>query len=1017
MSSDEKIDFIDTVAQRGQQISTEVLAGADGFSSGRTESYPMEGGMLEDKVPVVQIGRFDVEQVLGKGGMGIVYSAFDPKLNRMVAVKVLRYSSASQSDQVQLQARLLREAQALAKLSHENVVPVYEVGESSQGVFIIMEYVEGRSLAKWLRSSARPWQEVVRHFIAAGRGLAAGHTAGLIHRDFKPDNVLLGNDERVRVIDFGIVASAVLPVPSVALGDSDTGHGLTMQGSVLGTPMFMSPEQHTGGVIDERADQFSFCASLYWALYAQAPFEGESYEKLSQNILDGKLREPPKGHKVPVWLHAVLLRGLCTEPSGRFSDMNSLLTALSRDYKRRSRRRLLAGAAVGILGLGGIVGRVVFGAAPETSCDRSGDAIHQVWNESIANSLTQGFLATGRAHAPRTAAQIRTTLNDYASEWELHRVHTCEATFKRGQQSQGLLDLRMECYDRRLSEVSALIVIWSQQVDGKLVDHAIEAASELVPLASCEDTESLTAGEKLPEQPALRASVKRARTLMANAQALYVSGKYSESLNALLAIRGNGDIRSFAPLEASILLLEGQCHAGMGKYKAALERYKEAVRLAASAHVAPVEADAWKGITSATAKLGKFSEAMTFGETALLSIGRLGTEYKRHGALLFTLAEIARKQGQLKEAQKMYSEALLVVSDKLPDDSAVLLAGLEGMASLYRTLGKFSEAKETHLEILSRREMKLGSNHPDIGISLQNLGAIEIDLGDYSEAEIHLLRALKVFKDNLGRMSVQAGVVESSLSSLYFNWQKPEKAIAHGREAIAVFSSVYKQGHHRTAEAQLVLGEALGSRGQLEEAQLLLEASLKGQRALFGEAHEKVAGVEYALATVQLAKKNYSLALIHARAALRIWKEANGDRDPNVGVALGIVAKILVAEHKVEEASERYLQSLEILVAKVGASHPTVSITKIDYAKNLLAMKKYRLAEEQASQVLLVVKKQKNSVLTNYAKVTLAEILWDGPGDRDRAKGLMTECLRYYQSTGDVSAIVEIEEWIEKHGT
>ncbi len=313
-----------------------------------------------------KIGRFVVVRELGAGGMGAVYAAHDPQLDRQVALKVMRESRGDEEDRV----RMLREGQAMARVTHANVITVYEVGTEGDTVFLAQELLDGGTLATWL-DAARPQDAILDKFIAAGRGLAAAHTAGLVHRDFKPDNVLLGKDGRVRVADFGLARSSIALGAIDALAVTTRGGGpprtetdltaspmsdLTRTGTVMGTPMFMAPEQHKGERADARSDQFAFCVSLYHALYKAWPYEGKTAPALAQNVIDGRLEPAPKSSTVPAPLRKVLLRGLATDPAARYPTMEALLADLERIIRPPQKSRavwlvplvVLAVAAAGV---------------------------------------------------------------------------------------------------------------------------------------------------------------------------------------------------------------------------------------------------------------------------------------------------------------------------------------------------------------------------------------------------------------------------------------------------------------------------------------------------------------------------------------------------------------------------------------------------------------------------------------------------------------------------------------------
>jgi hypothetical protein len=310
-----------------------------------------------------KVGRFEVLSRIGSGGMGVVFAAYDPGLGRKVALKLLRSPKDSGLPANDAQRRLLREAQAMAQISHPNVIAVYDVGKYKSEVYIAMELVEGETLTRWLRRWPRPWNEILGKFLAAGSALAEAHAGGLAHRDFKPDNVLVGTDERVRVMDFGLARSMFFdgsPADGDTLASSSRslanmlGHALTRTGAMMGTPRFMAPEQFSGKETDvARSDQFSFCVALYEALYGKHPFEGDTAMGLSRE--ECTPRPPPEGSEVPAWLHRALVRGLSFEAKNRFPRMQDLLYAITPPPPRPSRVRLAIAAGVTGLALIGTV--------------------------------------------------------------------------------------------------------------------------------------------------------------------------------------------------------------------------------------------------------------------------------------------------------------------------------------------------------------------------------------------------------------------------------------------------------------------------------------------------------------------------------------------------------------------------------------------------------------------------------------------------------------------------------------
>jgi serine/threonine protein kinase len=293
--------------------------------------------------PGTRVSRYVIQELIGVGAIGAVYAARDPELHRMVALKVLRTGAAIGAPAGDLRARLLREARAMAQLSHPNVVVVHDAGTHQDGVFLAMELVAGTTLRRWLGEERRSLDEIVGVFRAAGEGLAAAHRSGLVHRDFKPENVLVGIDGRVRVTDFGLARPTgdELTGSHRAIGGGWMQTVVTRTGIVAGTPAYMSPEQFTGESPDPRSDQFSFCVALYEAVVGERPFTGSTLDEVADAIVHGRLASPPPGVTLPPGLRAAVLRGLRVRREDRHPSMEALLGALVVEAPVAGRRRWL----------------------------------------------------------------------------------------------------------------------------------------------------------------------------------------------------------------------------------------------------------------------------------------------------------------------------------------------------------------------------------------------------------------------------------------------------------------------------------------------------------------------------------------------------------------------------------------------------------------------------------------------------------------------------------------------------
>ncbi|MBZ5712841.1 serine/threonine-protein kinase [Nannocystis pusilla] len=360
-------------------------------------------GAAEPATTTHQIGRYRLLRVLGQGGVGVVHAAYDAVLDRVVALKMLRTDRSSAA----VVGRFIREAKALARVAHANIVQIYDVNTSAGRVFLAMEYVRGRTLRQQLAEAEpeAPCRRIVDLFVAAGRGLAEVHRAGLVHRDFKPDNVMVGEDGRVLLLDFGLIGDSGSDIAVEPDGRRIAALDLTITGSVLGTPAYMAPEQHRGARADVRSDVFSFCASLYEALYRERPFAAANYETLRAASLAGAVR-PPAHSQVPAWLRAVVLRGLRVDPDERWQTMTQLLAALAADPAGRRRDRLRRTALIASIAAVTLVGTLV--------------ALHlrRAWTRERIEALAAEHLAAVEAESDpeRAAAAFQAFLADPAHQ-------------------------------------------------------------------------------------------------------------------------------------------------------------------------------------------------------------------------------------------------------------------------------------------------------------------------------------------------------------------------------------------------------------------------------------------------------------------------------------------------------------------------------------------------------------------------------------------------------------------------
>ncbi len=450
----------------------------------------VDGGRL---TAGTKLGRYEIVEFIGGGGMGWVYRAKDTELEREVAIKVVQPTVAGAKGR----ERLLAEARAMAKLRHRAVVPVHDVGEYAGGVYVAMALVKGGTLHDWMHAEARPWRQIVARFLEAGRGLVAAHAAGIVHRDFKPRNVLVGEGGEVMVADFGIASA------SADAGDGEGGTcGTRDTTSIVGTPAYMAPEQAAGQAVDARADQYSFCVSLWEGLHGQRPQEAET--RTQGALLERSSAAPKSRRRVPGWLTDAVARGFAPAPEKRWPTLTALLDQLEHGLGRR-RRLAVGGAAVfAIAGATIVAWYVKTSGATARPCATATAA----WNASDKAKVSEAFLRVDAAVGGDALARIVPRIDAYVERLTSSRLTLCRAT---GAQSVALVDRRSLCFERREAALASLIRTLSS-AEAAVVVGAVDTVDLLPPVEDCAvESELATIGTAPPSDLSTSVDAVRAR--------------------------------------------------------------------------------------------------------------------------------------------------------------------------------------------------------------------------------------------------------------------------------------------------------------------------------------------------------------------------------------------------------------------------------------------------------------------------------------------------------------------------
>jgi tRNA A-37 threonylcarbamoyl transferase component Bud32/tetratricopeptide (TPR) repeat protein len=862
---------------------------ADGAIKHRAKTEPRPAAVSS------MFGRYVVLEELGRGGMSVVYTAYDPKLDRRVALKVVQAEQLSEVHR----ARLHREAQALARLSHSSVVAVYDVGDIDNDTFVAMELVDGESFRDWLKKQ-HTWREIVKVVVTAGRGLAAAHAAGIVHRDVKPDNIMISSSGAVKLVDFGLARdlgdrsidseemSASSSSGSMSAQSSSTTSiskssrssgtnsalpldAITQHGFVVGTPAYMPPEQHSKTPeTDERSDQFSLCASLYEALYHKRPFQTSKKQALDPReavtVADRPGTDtrtlaapPPKDSDVPSWLWRVLERGLAVDPNNRYPSVEALIEDLDRDPARTMRLIAIgAGALVAVAALAILVTYKVMpkhGGGP--SCSTGAELVANVWNPQRAAELGKVAGQRGGAAAAAASGVFASRVDHYVADWETMRLEACQATRVKAVQSPEALDLRMQCLDRRLTELDALVGVL-QEANADALRKAGEIADRLQPLGDCADVKGLRQIVKAPNEPGVAARLSELDKGLARLNALYTIGDVTHAIPMADKLIADAKAIGYAPPLARALYLRGRSIADRDggedaiamfdqTFSAALGAGDDAMAADAAARIAQEELwvadladfDRWSRISKSLAQRSNQPAVIRFvdqlGCMSMHWTGKIKSRLKclrdlaarKDGVpnewLVTTLGIAATEAGEPAEAISWLEKGVeLARADNGPDHPRTLemrtylCRGLEELGDYKRAVAECGDALE--------RLQKVAPDDKQLIARLQQYLADSYkDLGNNAAAK-PLYEAAIVNGEDEVKLSARQQLAEIAGEAK----GDPKSAIAEHRAAVDELEKTFGQfnprhpniisGHFELGGVLLASGDAKGAVAELTNA-------------------------------------------------------------------------------------------------------------------------------------------------------------------------------------------------------
>ena len=1001
------------------------------------------------------INRFVVLETLGVGGMGVVYAAYDPNLDRKVALKLLSAPVAA-SDEARI--RMLREAQAMARIDHPNVLRVYEAGEFGSQIYIAMEFASGGTLRRWATVADHRLPEILAVYAQAGRGLAAAHAAGLVHRDFKPDNVMMLGDGRVCVTDFGLVGTTgdgPAPAPTQLDGPitdiTPLSQDLTRTGALMGTPSYMAAEQFRGLNVGPAADQFAFCVALYEALYNQKPFDGVTFAELCTNVISGQIRPPPRDARVPSRIENAVRRGLSVEPGDRFPSMDALLAQLDRAPRRRV--RLAAG----------IVGAAIAGAAtfillrPSTeACSGANGRLATTWNPVHAAILGEAFASAPRPDAVAVVGRVVSIFDRWGSSWEQAYVGACEDTRVRAIQSDRLLDLRMECLTRRLDEAHATLDAL-EVGGGDVVDHAFDVTDTMPDVAMCGNTAALTAAVAPPSAVA-RYAVIGVRDKLTRARAQRKLAHYPAARELATGALADARKIGYPPATAEALLELGTIQAKLFQ--------REAGATLADAMRAAIAAGATDTALLATARRISELEDKPPAFPVADELAKIGTALAEHASpsagivveLDDAMADLLAAEGSLDTSQHLYEQSLAIATKQLgaDDDRTVSALGRLGVLAVKRH--HYEEARGVFQRVADSQRRIYGEDHPEYATALDNLANIDAEPGESHKSMDLRERALAIRIAALGPDHPDVASSYNNLGAAYNQAGDLKQAKTYFEKSLAILSKIYGDDSARVEGTLVNLGNTLRSLGDRAGARIVIQRAVANAEKAYPTDDPRLATPLDNLGMLERDEEHYDAALVLFQRAEHITESAFGMKDPHAAQFLGEIAATYRVMDKLPEAREAMSRTVAAIAASYGVSSPQMGTAlgnvglldlkvndlagALDNFQQARAIFETKLGNDHpavamcltgAGQALVRLKRDAEAVpiLERALAITaskpfrpdqvaemhfyLGKALSDRPATRARARAEVTLALALYDKAHDKGDAETMKTWLRKH--
>ncbi len=893
---------------------------------------------LDSDAPTV--GRFVILGQLGCGAMGDVFEAYDPKLERKVALKVIRGQGTVSA------SRLLREARALARVSHPNVIAVYDAEAKEDRLFLAMELVRGQNLAQWLRSARRSQADIAAVFVDAGRGLRAAHAAGIVHGDFKPENVLVGDDGRVRVADFGLARS----VEDSRATRSPENTAVTHTAQTGGTPAYMAPEVTAGHPATPQSDQYSFCVSLIEAIAGRRPIPGSATPPLVSKRITRLVRA-----------------GLSVTADDRLPDLDSLVSALERRSTRRPRRISAAILAVILAAAAAAGWHHYHQADPAEQCRLGASAFERAWDAQTKSAL----LARWSAYSP-VAANISSSLDRYGERWREAHTSVCDATHTHKQQSMALLDRKMECLEQRRQDVQQLLVAWMHSDPDRSVPQAKNSVARLTAADDCLSSTTIGGAAK-PADAALRGEVTAIDQMLSKTRSLRTQGKLGQAEALARAALVRAERTDFRPIIARALFELGYLLHDFGDPET-LSVMRRAMTVAAQAGDQARAAEAGIIVLSALISIREYDSAEAIVPHVRAAVERSPNPRSRQARLDYLQGQLAARKGDLDRAEEMLRGAAESVAATIDPDIGWIITNELG--NVLRKQGKLAQAAATLNETTVLAERAVGANHPQLAHALHSLGAVLTEQARYEEARAILERALAIVKAGHERNSVLLVALHSNLSGLEQNMGNYEAALRHVQAAIDAEAASSAPEVYRQKLFLSQHGRVLLSMGRAAEALSKLNRAIEGLEERYEE-DPLAAEILAARGHAQQRLGNYKAAFADLQRAITITEVHSGRDHVSLASPLYRLGDLLRRRGDHRAARAACQRGLDVSLKALGPDHPSHVAGYTCLALAELALEHDAAAERAADLALKIANSAVGKQLATAAALAVkADVQW-----------------------------------------